>query len=126
MRWRWKSKMNNYHRGHFAEFLARVYLTLRGYHFVCRNFVTGRGTTAGEIDLIMRRGKTLVFVEIKQRQTLNAAAYAISEKQKQRIMRGAQSFLQKYPQYAGFDVRFDAVLIKLPFAVRHIQNAWTM
>ena len=80
--WRWKSKMNNYRRGHFAEFLALVYLTLRGYHFVCRNFVTGRGTTAGEIDLIVRRGKTLVFAEIKQRQTLNAAAYAISEKQK--------------------------------------------
>lgn len=118
--------MNNYHRGHFAEFLARMYLTLRGYHFVCRNFVTGRGTTAGEIDLIVRRSKTLVFVEIKQRQTLELAAYAIADKQKQRIIRGAQSFLQHHPQYTGFDIRFDAVLIELPWHIRHIKNAWAM
>jgi putative endonuclease len=118
--------MNNYHRGHLAEILAQLYLHFHGYRLVCRNFVTGRGTTAGEVDLIIRRSKTLVFVEIKQRQTLNAAAYAISEKQKQRIMRGAQSFLKHYPQYVGFDIRFDAVLIELPWHIRHIKNAWTM
>lgn len=118
--------MNNYHRGHWAEFLAQIYLNLHGYRLVCRNFVTGRGTTAGEIDLIMHRGHTLVFVEIKQRQSLDAAAYAISAAQKQRIIRGAQSFLKQHPQFTGWDIRFDAVLIKWPCRFCHIKNAWQM
>ena len=117
--------MNNYHRGHLAEILAQLYLHLHGYRLICRNFVTGRGTTAGEIDLIMRRGHTLIFAEIKQRQSLDAAAYAISAAQKQRIIRGAQNFLKHNPQFAGFDMRFDAVLIKWPWRICHIKNAWT-
>ena len=116
--------MNNYHRGHFAEFLAQIYLNLHGYRLVFRNFVTGRGTTAGEIDLIMRRGHLLIFVEIKQRQSLDTAAYAISTAQKQRIIRGAQNFLKHNPQFIGYDMRFDAVLIKWPWQICHIKNAW--
>ena len=117
--------MNNYHRGHLAEFLAQIYLNLHGYRLVRRNFVTGRGTTAGEIDLIMRRGHLLIFVEIKQRQSLDAAAYAISTAQKQRIIRGAQNFLKHNPQFIGYDMRFDAVLIKWPWRICHIKNAWS-
>ena len=116
--------MNNYHRGHFAEYMAQIYLMLHGYRFVCRNYVTGRGTTAGEIDLIMQKRHMLIFIEIKQRQSLQKAAYAISEMQKKRIIRGAQSFLRHHPQYNGFDLRFDALLIKWPFGFEHIPNAW--
>ena len=72
----------------------------------------------------MRKHQTLVFVEIKQRKTVNMAAYAISERQKQRILRGALSYVQKNPRCKEYDLRFDAVLIALPFGIKHIANAW--
>ncbi len=116
--------MNNYIRGKFAEFVARNYMRLHGFRIVARNYVTGRGTTAGEIDFIAKRGKLLVFAEVKQRATLDTAAYAISQNQQQRLIRGAKSFMKNNPQYQGFDLRFDAILIALPFGLRHITNAW--
>lgn len=116
--------MNNYARGKFAELLAAAYMLCHGYKIVKRNFITGRGTTAGEIDLIMRRGKTLVFVEIKQRSSLDNAAYAITKQQRMRIIRGARSFLKSYPIYHRYNIRFDAILITLPWQIKHIPNAW--
>ena len=117
--------MNNYHKGQRAEFLARIYMILHGYRIIARNYVTGRGTTAGEIDFIAKRGHCIVFAEVKERQTLDSAAYAISAKQQQRLIRGAECFIKNNPQYQGFDLRFDAILIVLPFTIRHIKNAWS-
>ena len=117
--------MNNYHRGKLAELIAALYMLCHGYRIIGRNYITGRGTTAGEIDLICRKRYTLVFVEIKQRQTTEKAAYAISRTQQLRIIRGAQSFVKSHPHYKNDNIRFDAVLIILPFNICHIKNAWT-
>jgi putative endonuclease len=117
--------MSNYLRGRRAEFLARLYMILHGYRIIARNYVIGRGTTAGEIDFIAKKGHCIVFVEVKERQTLDSAAYAISPNQQQRLIRGAECFIKNNPQFQGFDLRFDAVLIVFPWTVRHIKNAWT-
>lgn len=114
----------NYSKGKKAEYIALLYLLSKGYRFVAKNYITGRGTQAGEIDLIVKKDNVLVFVEVKERQTLEAAAYAISERQQQRLIKGAEAFLQQNPQYQNFDIRFDAVLIKYPFHITHIKNAW--
>ena len=88
----------NYHNGKMAEYIALIYLLFKGYWPIAKNYVTGRGTHAGEVDLIMRKGKMLVFVEVKERRSMEKAAYAISEKQKERIIRGAEAFLQKHKE----------------------------
>lgn len=116
--------MNNYHSGHWAEYLARLLFRCKGYRIIAANYVTGRGTHAGEVDFIAKRGKVIVFVEVKKRKLLENAAYAIHSAQQQRIRNGAAAFLQKHPQYAGFDIRFDVVLVRLPCSFRHIENAW--
>ena len=116
--------MNSYRSGKWAEFLARLYLRLHGYRIVAKKIVVGRGTTAGEIDIIACKHKCLVFVEVKKRRTLDEAAYAITLKQMQRLIKGAAVFVGNKPQYSGYDIRFDAVLVKLPFSIRHLQNAW--
>lgn len=116
--------MNNYHSGHWAEFLARSLFRLKGYRIVAANYITGKGTHAGELDFVAQKGKTLVFVEVKKRSTLENAAYALSEKQKLRIRNGAEAFLKKHPQYSSYDIRFDAVLVKLPFSLLHLKNAF--
>ena len=66
--------MNNYHSGHRAEFLARLLFRLKGYRILAANYVSGRGTHAGEVDFIAKRGNVLVFVEVKKRTTLDKAA----------------------------------------------------
>lgn len=116
--------MNNYRAGHFAETIALAYLRLRGYHKIATNYTTGKGTGAGEVDLILLKNKTIVFVEVKKRNTIENAAYAIIAKQQARIRRAAEAFLSSFSQYANFDVRFDAVLIQFPCQIEHIENAF--
>ena len=118
--------MNNYSTGKWAEFLARIYMRLHGCRILCRNFAAKRGTPAGEIDFIALRNHLLIFVEVKKRGNLNNAAYAISPRQQQRIARSAAHFLQLHPQYAGYDIRFDAVLVAPPLHLKHISNAWQL
>ena len=116
--------MNNNQSGKFAEFLARMFLRLKGYHICAANYITGRGTTAGEIDIIAVRGKTLIFVEVKKRSTLENAAYAVTPKQQKRLRTAEAGYLASHPRYKDFDIRFDAVLIVLPFRLTHIPNAF--
>lgn len=111
-------------QGKFAEFMALQYLRLKGYSLVSCNYITGRGTGAGEVDIIVKNQTTLVFIEVKKRKDLISASYAIQPKQQQRIRRGAEAFLSHHPEYQNFDIRFDAVLIALPFKIEHIENAF--
>lgn len=111
-------------KGHWAEFLVRLLFRLKGYRIVAVNYVTGRGTNAGEVDFVACRQNVIVFVEVKQRSSLEKAAYAVKSRQQRRIWRAAEAFLQKHPQYAAFDVRFDAVTVCLPFKIRHLPDAF--
>lgn len=117
---------SNYRSGKYAEWLARVFFRIKGYRIFAANYQAGRGTTAGEVDFIALKNHTVVFVEVKQRSSLENAAYAILPPQQQRIIRGAQAFLQKHPQFENYDQRFDAVLISLPCQIQHIENAWQL
>ena len=116
--------MNTNQGGHMAEFMALQYLRLKGYSLVASNYVTGRGTGAGEIDLIIKNQTTLVFIEVKKRKDLTTAAYSISAKQQERIRRAAEVFLAHHFEYKDFNIRFDAVLVEFPFKIRHIENAF--
>lgn len=116
--------MTNNKSGHFAEFMALQYLRLKGYEPVACNYITGRGTGAGEVDLIVKNQNTLVFIEVKKRQNIATAAYSILPKQQNRIRRAAEVFLAHHEEYAAFNIRFDAVLIEFPFKIRHLENAF--
>lgn len=119
-----RSKLKKHNGGKFAEFIARWFMRCHGYGIVARNVSGGKGTHCGEVDFIARRGKTLVFVEVKKRQTPEDAAYAIHPEQQARIRRAALNFIKRNPQYQNFDIRFDAILIVFPLYIRHIRDAW--
>jgi putative endonuclease len=111
-------------RGFWAETFCVWSLRLRGYAILGRGVVTGRGTGAGEIDIIARRGRLLAFVEVKARPTRDLAAYAISPQQCQRLSRAASAFLAHRGELADCAIRFDAMLVapwKLPL---HLIDAW--
>lgn len=107
-------------RGRRAERLAAWWLRLKGYHILARGFRVG----AGEIDLVARRGRVLALVEVKARDSMAQALDAVGPTQRARIARAAAAFLQRHPELAGLDVRYDAVLISPGRWPRHVTDAW--
>lgn len=106
--------------GRFAEWLAAWHLRFKGYRILARGF----RVAMGEIDIVARRGRLLVFVEVKARRDLAAAAAAVGPRQAGRVARAAQAFLQSRPGLAGLDQRFDVVLVRPWRPPLHIADAW--
>ena len=115
------SRLRNYHRGIRAEYAALAWLTLKGYRLVAQRYKT----PVGEIDLIMRRGTTLVFIEVKARASHTNAAHAIHHKNQSRVLRASQHFIVHHPAYANYQVRFDAVLITWYRIPHHLVHAFS-
>lgn len=88
--------------GHALDFLQQ-----QGLHLVQANF----RCKSGEIDLIMRDGAGLVFVEVRQRDNLahGGAAASITPAKVRRLVSAAQFFLLRYPRLPP--CRFDVVAI---------------
>jgi len=93
-------------RGRRAETIAAWWLRLKLYRVLARRFRSG----AGEIDLIVRRGRTLVFVEVKQRASEAEGIVAVKPAARRRITRAAELWIGKPPALAGLDRRFDVVV----------------
>src|ERR1700730_4317064 len=103
-----------------AESRASMLLIAKGFRIATRRFKT----PVGEIDIVARRRRDLVFVEVKARENLDAAADAGNERSKQRIIAAAEYWLASHPDDAQSYIRFDVILVapgKLP---RHIANAF--
>ena len=111
-------------KGRLAEFLARCLFRIQGYGIIAVDCRGQRGTGIGEIDFIAKRRNVMVFVEVKQRSSIENAAYSVKAEQQKRIWRAAETFLQKHPAFQTCEVRFDTVLISLPFKIRHIKDAF--
>ena len=107
-------------RGRQAEFRAELALRLKGFHVLARRY----RTRSGEIDLVVRRGDLVCFVEVKTRSTQAAALEAVSVRARQRIERAASAWLAQNDPESLFNVRFDVVAIA-PFRFPlHIRQAW--
>jgi putative endonuclease len=107
--------------GNTAEQLAATFLQKKGLTLLERNFRCAHG----EIDLIMRDGKTLVFVEVRLRSNTNfgGAAMSITRSKQQKLTRTAERYLQIH---GDTTCRFDAILMQSADlnAVEWIQNAF--
>lgn len=80
-------------------------LTRAGLSLVTRNFQS----RFGEIDLVMRDGSTLVFVEVRFRRARGrvSAAESVGPHKQRRLVRAASFFLMRHPQFRDLAVRFD-------------------
>ena len=107
-------------RGRWAEMAAAWRLRVAGYRVLARNV----RTPVGEIDLIVRRGHVLAFVEVKVRAGLDGAAEAIRIGQQTRIRNAAAAYLARHPELADLTLRFDAVLIAAGGWPQHVPDAW--
>src|SRR5882724_2141878 len=89
-------------RGRRAETLVAWFLRFKGYRVLARRYKT----PVGEIDLIVRRGRQIAFVEVKLRAAGDAAVLSVTASAQRRIARAAEMWLAAHPAAAGLDLRF--------------------
>jgi putative endonuclease len=114
------ARLAAFRTGLSAESRAAAVLIAKGYRILARRFRTPHG----EIDIVARRRNLLAFVEVKARETLDEAAYAVTPRQQARIIAAAQMWLMAHPEHAEYDLRFDAMLIAPRRLPRHLMAAF--
>ncbi len=92
-----------------AERRVRRHYRLRGYRILAAN-----ARAAGyELDLVVRRGGTVVVCEVKARSgtSFGDPLEAVGTEKARRVRRAAEAWLALRPDLAGLDVRFEAVAV---------------
>jgi len=112
--------MNRRSIGAQGEADAKAFLLRKGAKILETNY---RRPT-GEIDIIARQGRTLLFVEVKRRSSLRYGrpAEAVDRQKQAHMLRTAQLYLQE-KGVVDTPVRFDVIEV-LPGQIRHIENAF--
>ena len=122
--------MENRRIGGWGERLARWYLVARGYRVVARSWRAGR---YGEIDLVVRRGNVLAFVEVKTRRGRRHGRPedAVGPKKQRKLVRLAEAYRAALPPGSpllGLEVRLDVVAVERRpgrgWTVRHLPGAF--
>lgn len=114
-----------HHGGAAAEEQVAALYRHHGFEICARRW---RGRHGGEIDLIARRGRLIVFVEVKRSESHAAAAEHLRPAQLRRIAVSATEFLASEvlaldPGPPDPDIRFDLALLDGQGKIEIIQNA---
>ena len=111
-------------RGRLAEIIAIWWLRLKRYKIEAHRLQT----PVGEIDLVARKGTTLVFIEVKLRRTHHIGLHAVTRHQQRRITQAAEiaapSFNASKSPRSQFDIRFDVITLTPWSLPRHLIDAW--
>lgn len=105
-------------KGRIAEIIILVIYMAQGFWPVARRY----RTKFGEIDLIMKRGHLICFIEVKYRQTPLTHDVPITPKQWQRLSQSAHYFLAFYHRGADYKARFDLAYLSPFFSVKLTKN----
>jgi putative endonuclease len=103
-----------------AESRAAAFLIAKGFRILARRW----RSPLGEIDIVARRRRLLVFAEVKARSTIDEAVESVNVRQRRRIAAAAEIWLAANPDDSIRDIRFDVILVvpgKLP---QHIPAAF--
>jgi putative endonuclease len=106
-------------RGRKAESFGAWWLRLFGWQILAKR----ARVPGGEVDLVARRGRTVAFVEVKQRRSEDAADWALDHHRLRRVAVAAERLAPRFTR-KGDDIRIDALFIvpwRLP---RHLPNVW--
>ncbi|HZB34914.1 MAG TPA: YraN family protein [Gaiellaceae bacterium] len=116
-----KTSSSSRARGAEAERRARRFYRLRGYRVLGENV----WAAGNELDLIVRRGRRLVFCEVKEKSSdgFGAPAEMVTPEKRRRLRRAAEAWLAWHPELAGLVVRFDVVAVS-PRGVTRLVDAF--
>jgi putative endonuclease len=107
--------------GHSAERRAVWHYRLRGYRILAENAWAG----GNELDLVVRRGRRLAFVEVKEKRRgdLGDPLEMVGPEKQRRLRRAAASWLAANPDVAGLDVSFEVLAVR-PDGVERMAEAF--
>ena len=112
----------NHLTGQYGEQRAADFLVEKGYTILEKNFRYKKA----EIDLIVRKDKLLVFVEVKTRTNLEFGEpeEAVSKNKIRVILAGAEEYVKQVGWF--HDIRFDIIAIhsQNPPQILHIEDAF--
>ncbi|MBO4384093.1 MAG: YraN family protein [Clostridia bacterium] len=108
--------------GDRGERRTALYLILRGYRILERNYTVGHK----EIDLIAKKGRVLAFIEVKTRNdTVNSSpASAVTVKKKRNIIAAAGSYRASHDT-SEMTIRYDVSEVPVRGKINYIPNAFT-
>lgn len=119
-------KRKAYRFGLRAEKIAAWYLRCKGYRILAERY----RILQGEIDILAKKGRTLVAVEVKARQNLAQCEESIAPWKQQKILQAVEHVISGNGKIAGLgealqhNIRFDAVWIVPKHWPKHIKDAW--
>lgn len=101
-----------------GESIAATFLQHKGYTILERNL----RTPFGEIDLVARHGKTIVFVEVKRRssEAFGEPIEAVTRSKMHRLQNAAWAISQQ--KYPNAPIRIDIITIMGDTVSNHLQN----
>lgn len=119
---RGKKSKENYEVGREYEELAAQFFLDNGYHLLHRNYRAGHK----EIDLIVRKGHLVAFVEVKssKSKSLGHPSERITKKKKENLIKAAQQYLIEN-KIDDSDFRFDAVTF-VGGKIEHYPDAFSL
>ena len=108
-------------RGHSAERRALRYYRLRGFRILAVNAWMG----GNELDLVVRRGRRLAFVEVKEKAAgdLGDPLEMVGPEKQRRLRRAAAVWLAANPDLAELDVSFEVLAVR-PDGVERVVEAF--
>jgi putative endonuclease len=113
-------RIKAYRWGVRAEIIAMLFLMGKGYWPLARRY----GGKGGEIDLIMKRSSTLVFVEVKARRSMDVALDTITIRKRQLMARTIRMWQSQHHPAAHMTLRIDALMLAPWRWPQHIENAF--
>jgi putative endonuclease len=106
-------------RGRRAERRAAWWLRLHGWRIVGERL----RVSAGEVDLVARRGRTLAFIEVKWRERAGDLDLAIDEWRLRRVAAAAAMLAPRLARPTD-DIRIDVMLLAPKRLPRHLVHVW--
>jgi putative endonuclease len=104
-----------------AERRAARWYRLRGFRILDTNcWLAG-----GEVDIVARRGRRIVFCEVKSKSgvTFGAPLAMVDAVKAARVRRTAEVWLARHPETRGLEIRFD-VIAEQAGRIQHVPNAF--
>ena len=108
-------------KGLWAETAAVWMLRLKGWRILARRV----RTPVGEVDIIARRRRTLIFVEVKYRPRHDEGMAAVRAHQQARIVRAARWWLARHADLNTLTCRFDIIAVNRFLWPVHVMDAFS-
>jgi putative endonuclease len=112
-------------RGRAAEWMAALLLAAKGYRILARSF----RVSGGELDIValspLWQKRTVVFVEVRARGTIEAAAESVTATKRKHVAWAASQFCARRRRLTEIPWRFDLILVAPGRWPQHVADVWS-